>query len=82
MASDRYTFCRELARAAGRSECYCELHINAWDCAAGIVLVREAGGFCNDFFAGNGIVAGNPLIATNAALADALAQATGIAIAR
>jgi myo-inositol-1(or 4)-monophosphatase len=68
--------------AAGRSECYCELHINAWDCAAGIVLVREAGGFCNDFFAGNGIVAGNPLIATNAALADALAQATGIAIAR
>ncbi len=31
-----------------------ELHINAWDCAAGIVLVREAGGFTNDFFAGDG----------------------------
>src|SRR6266550_568465 len=25
--------------AAGRAEAYCELHINAWDCAAGIVLV-------------------------------------------
>ena len=38
--------------AAGRVEGYAELHINAWDCAAGIVLVREAGGFTNDFFAG------------------------------
>ena len=41
--------------AAGRVEAYCELHINAWDCAAGIVLVREAGGFTNDFFAGDGL---------------------------
>ena len=40
--------------AAGRSEAYCELHINAWDCAAGILLVREAGGHTNDFFAGDG----------------------------
>jgi myo-inositol-1(or 4)-monophosphatase len=64
--------------AVGRSEAYCELHINAWDCAAGIVLVQEAGGRCNDFFAGNGIAAGNPLIATNAALAQALAGVIGI----
>jgi myo-inositol-1(or 4)-monophosphatase len=64
--------------AVGRSEAYCELHINAWDCAAGIVLVQEAGGRCNDFFAGNGIAAGNPLIATNAALAQALAEVIGI----
>ena len=64
--------------AAGRSEAYCELHINAWDCAAGIVLVQEAGGQCNDFFAGNGIAAGNPLIATNTALAQALAEVIGI----
>jgi myo-inositol-1(or 4)-monophosphatase len=68
--------------AAGRSEAYCELHINAWDCAAGIVLVREAGGACNAFFAGNGLASGNPIIGINAALADALAQVTGIAIAR
>lgn len=66
--------------AAGRSEAYCELHINAWDCAAGIVLVEEAGGFCNDFFAGDGVVAGNPLIATNAALAATLSQVIGIPI--
>jgi myo-inositol-1(or 4)-monophosphatase len=68
--------------AAGRSEAYCELHINAWDCAAGILLVREAGGYCNDFFAGDGLASGNPVIGTNAALASALAEVIGIAIAR
>ncbi len=58
--------------AAGRVEAYVELHINSWDCAAGIVLVQEAGGFTNDFFAGDGLHAGNPLIATNAALCVSL----------
>jgi myo-inositol-1(or 4)-monophosphatase len=66
--------------AAGAAEAYAELHINAWDCAAGIVLVREAGGFTNDFFAGDGIKAGNPLIATNAALCAKLAAVIGISI--
>ena len=66
--------------AAGRSEAYCELHINAWDCAAGILLVQEAGGYTNDFFAGEGLVAGNPLIATNHALCAKLAGLIGIPI--
>jgi len=65
--------------AAGRSEAYCELHINAWDCAAGILLVTEAGGHTNDFFAGNGLAAGNPVIATNDALCAKLAGTIGIA---
>ena len=64
--------------AAGRVEAYCELHINAWDCAAGIVLVREAGGRTNDFFAENGLAAGNPILATNQALCDKLAAIVGI----
>jgi len=66
--------------AAGRAEGYAELHINAWDCAAGIVLVREAGGFVNDFFAGDGLAQGNPLLATNAALCAKLAGVVGIPI--
>ncbi|MBP8294862.1 MAG: inositol monophosphatase [Burkholderiales bacterium] len=66
--------------AAGRCESYCELHINAWDCAAGILLVSEAGGRTNDFFAGEGIASGNPLIATNAALCAKLASLIGIPI--
>jgi myo-inositol-1(or 4)-monophosphatase len=70
--------------AAGRVEAYCELHINAWDCAAGIVIVREAGGFTNAFFDahGGGIAEGNPLVATNAALRDELAGVIGIPVAR
>jgi len=64
--------------AAGRSEAYCELHINAWDCAAGILLVREAGGHTNDFFDGDGLTAGNPIIATNDALCAKLAAVIGI----
>ncbi len=68
--------------AAGRVEAYCELHINAWDCAAGILLVEEAGGFSNDFFAGDGLAKGNALIATNAALCDKLAAVIGIPITR
>lgn len=66
--------------AAGRSEGYCELHINSWDCAAGILLVREAGGFTNDFFAGEAVLRGNALVATNAALCAKLADVVGIPI--
>jgi myo-inositol-1(or 4)-monophosphatase len=64
--------------AAGRTEGYAELHINSWDCAAGLLLVAEAGGRINDFFAGDGLLAGNPILATNAALADPLAALAGI----
>lgn len=68
--------------AAGRIEAYCEMHINSWDCAAGILLVTEAGGRVNDFFAGEAttaITAGNALIATNHALGDQLARVIAIA---
>jgi myo-inositol-1(or 4)-monophosphatase len=68
--------------AAGRLEAYCELHINAWDVAAGLALVAEAGGRANDFFADGGLHAGNPVLVTNTALADVIEAATGIALAR
>jgi myo-inositol-1(or 4)-monophosphatase len=64
--------------AAGRTEGYAELHINSWDCAAGLLLVSEAGGRVNDFFTGDGLLAGNPILATNAALAAPLAALAGI----
>ncbi|MDB5643975.1 MAG: inositol monophosphatase [Hyphomicrobiales bacterium] len=34
--------------AAGRLDCYWERGLSAWDMAAGIVLVREAGGYVSD----------------------------------
>ena len=33
---------------AGRLDAYWERGLNAWDMAAGILLVREAGGFVSD----------------------------------
>ena len=66
--------------AAGRVEGYCELHINSWDCAAGVLLVSEAGGRVNDFFAGAGLLEGNALLATNHALGPALEGVVGISL--
>jgi myo-inositol-1(or 4)-monophosphatase len=48
--------------AAGLNDGYLELHINAWDVLAGMILVREAGGWTNDFLAHDGLVGGNPII--------------------
>lgn len=49
--------------ASGRYEGFWEAHINAWDVAAGICIVREAGGWANDFFAGEGFSQGNAILA-------------------
>jgi myo-inositol-1(or 4)-monophosphatase len=52
--------------AAGRYEAFWELRLAPWDVAAGILLVREAGGIVTDFsgapapVAHTSIVAGNP----------------------
>jgi myo-inositol-1(or 4)-monophosphatase len=54
--------------AAGRLDGYWERDLKPWDMAAGLILVREAGGFvtdCNgadDLFAAGHIVAGNDAI--------------------
>ncbi len=62
--------------AAGRFDGYWERHINSWDVAAGLALVREAGGWANDFFAGNGLVKGNEMLAATPALVEPLTRLT------
>ena len=64
--------------AAGRVDGYCESHINAWDVLAGILLVQEAGGWCSDFLAGEGLARGNPVLACTPALRKTLVEITGI----
>jgi myo-inositol-1(or 4)-monophosphatase len=64
--------------ASGRLDGFIELHLNAWDVAAGIVLVQEAGGWTNDFLAGDGLVRGNPMIAATPGIRDELLAATGL----
>ena len=63
--------------AAGRLLGYYEPHINAWDCLAGIVLVREAGGWVNDFLANDGLTRGNPIIAAAPGVVDQIQLVSG-----
>jgi myo-inositol-1(or 4)-monophosphatase len=60
--------------ADGRNDGYCELHINAWDVLAGLLLIQEAGGWTSDFLANDGLRRGNPVLGCTPALAGALTQ--------
>ncbi|MFM7345501.1 MAG: inositol monophosphatase family protein [Tagaea sp.] len=63
--------------ADGRQDGYVELHINSWDCLAGIVMVREAGGRTNDFLGEGGIANGAAILCANPGLFDSMAAAAG-----
>ena len=59
--------------AAGRLIGYFEPHMNIWDCAAGCLLIEEAGGKSIDLLASdNYLVAGTPVIAAAAGVYDDL----------
>lgn len=64
--------------ANGRSDAYAELHINAWDVAAGVVIAREAGATVSDFFTGDWAANGNPILAAAPGLALAMSGVAGI----
>ena len=49
--------------ASGRLDGFWELHLNSWDVTAGLLLVGEAGGWRNDFLAGEGLGQGGPVLA-------------------
>ncbi len=51
--------------AAGRFDGYWERRINVWDIAAGLLVVREAGGFSESFRPGGDMLAGGGVIAAN-----------------
>jgi len=51
--------------AAGRLDAYWERDLSPWDMAAGIILVREAGGFVSDLDGGEAIFASSQIIAGN-----------------
>jgi myo-inositol-1(or 4)-monophosphatase len=64
--------------ASGRQDGYAELHINLWDVAAALVILREAGAKVSDFLAGNGAVAGNGIIACAPGLAEVWSDLPGL----
>lgn len=51
--------------AAGRFDAFWELGLSPWDVAAGIVIVREAGGFVTDLADGGDMLYGGGILAAN-----------------
>ena len=51
--------------AAGRCDGFWQRNLNYWDIAAGIILVKESGGFVTDFYGENGYIQNKTILATN-----------------
>ncbi|AZN96719.1 inositol monophosphatase [Mesorhizobium sp. M9A.F.Ca.ET.002.03.1.2] len=58
--------------AAGRMDGFWETGLSAWDIAAGILLIREAGGFVSDFAGGQNMLDGGSVVAGNEIIQRAL----------
>jgi myo-inositol-1(or 4)-monophosphatase len=54
--------------AAGRLDGFWEQRLSAWDIAAGILLVREAGGLVTDFAGRDLAIEHNEVLAANPAI--------------
>ena len=60
--------------AAGRYDGYWERRLHAWDLAAGLVIVREAGGFVEPLVVGQDILASGAVICANVAMFEPFAK--------
>ena len=56
--------------AAGRCDGFWQRNLNYWDIAAGIILIKEAGGFVTDFKGNNEYVKTRTMLATNSKITD------------
>ena len=61
--------------ASGRFDGYWELGLKSWDIAAGLLMVKEAGGFVAPFNPKEGLLTSGSLIASNSAIHDQLVGA-------
>jgi myo-inositol-1(or 4)-monophosphatase len=61
--------------AAGRFDAFWERDLSPWDMAAGILMVREAGGFASDLDGGDSVFVRRNVVAGNEFLHKALLQA-------
>ena len=64
--------------AEGSVDAYYEAHVQPWDCLAGILIVREAGGRTNEVPGPLMLAHGGPLLASAPALFDRLVEATPV----
>ncbi|ESW86638.1 inositol monophosphatase [Mesorhizobium sp. LSJC285A00] len=61
--------------AAGRMDGFWETGLSAWDIAAGLLLIREAGGFVSDMDGGQDMLEAGSLVAGNEVIQRALLKA-------
>lgn len=67
--------------ADGRSDGYIELHMNSWDCLAGLLLVSEAGGVVCPFFETGSLRDGGAVLACAPGVAAGVGKASAIPLA-
>ena len=60
--------------AAGRCDGFWQRNLNYWDIAAGIILVKEAGGFVTDFEGENRYVENKTILATNSKISKEMIE--------
>ena len=60
--------------AAGRFDGFWELKLSPWDCAAGYLIVREAGGRVTDFRGAEGAIYDGNVVASNGRVHDEMLQ--------
>jgi myo-inositol-1(or 4)-monophosphatase len=51
--------------AAGRCDGFWQRNLNYWDIAAGIIIVKEAGGFVTDFYGKNEYIQNKTILVSN-----------------
>ncbi len=66
--------------ACGTLDGYIEAHINLWDVAAALAILREAGARVHDFLGAGGAEAGAPVLAAAPGIAEALASVAGLTL--
>ena len=60
--------------AAGRCDGFWQRNLNYWDIAAGIILVKEAGGFVTDFKGENKYLQNKTVLATNSKISEEMIE--------
>ena len=60
--------------AAGRCDGFLQRNLNYWDIAAGVVLVKEAGGFVTDFKGNNEYIENKTFLVTNSKINEEMIE--------
>ena len=60
--------------ASGRYDGFYEYGLNRWDVAAGIIIIKEAGGRVSDFSGDSGNIDGSEIVAANSLIFDTFRQ--------